>query len=690
LAFEEEVPIRRVTPLSVACLCSITGLAIAEPAAVPSGGNGVELVNGQEGPIGGNALRRYQMVMDARALAGIPVGSVLTGLRFRQDNSSAAPWPPAGITFSDYQLRISAAATSAATMSTTYAANVSGPTTLVMDGPLSIAAGSFPGGPASGATPEAFATVIPFDTPYTYTGGSLCLDFNHSGTGLAVSAFMDAPLSNTTATDFVAGLYSNVSRTAATGVITTYPILRFEYKPPNNEVGPNVLATEEADSGQEGALGGNGARRFQINVDEAALGIPAGSLITGIAFRADNTRAIAWPEANLTIADYEVRVGRGVASTAMSTTFADNDGPDKTLVYDGHLVIPAGTFPANRANFARLLRFQRAFVYQGGDLCVTIRHRGFSGDGIDAAIPLPGSSARSVFSQSFGAATGALLGGVGSPRYFVHRFGYTPSVTTPNALARVEGISGLPIVGENSTIQIIIPASELRAVDVGSALTGMSLRNSTSGGGATFPTANVTLPRFDVRLAPTAVEPLAMSNTFASNVGPGEIVVRDGPIAVPANAFPTSGVPSVPSEFAWFIPFDRAFIYSGGNLCLTIRTSGAMPGNTFLDTDDRDPSARGAMRYTTQNPDALVATNDWGAFVVRFAFTARAFCPWDLNNDGAVDDDDFQIFVVSYDILDCNDGAMPLGCPSDFNDDRVVNDLDFQAFVLAYNELLCP
>jgi hypothetical protein len=85
-----------------------------------------------------------------------------------------------------------------------------------------------------------------------------------------------------------------------------------------------------------------------------------------------------------------------------------------------------------------------------------------------------------------------------------------------------------------------------------------------------------------------------------------------------------------------------------------------------------------------------VANNDSGAFVVRFAFTARAFCPWDLNNDGVVNDDDFQIFVLAYDILDCNDGTMPVGCPSDFDFDRIVNDLDFQAFVLAYNELLCP
>ena len=1074
---------RRFASLSVACVCSITGLAMAEPAAVPSSGNGVELATSQEGPLGGNTLRRFQMVMDARALAGIPVGSVLTGVRFRQNNASTAPWPPAGFTFSDYELRISAAATTAATMSTSYAANVSGPATLVLDGSLAIAAGSFPGGAASGTTPEAFATAIPFDAPYTYTGGGLCLDFNHSGTGLGATEFMDAAFA--TGSDFVAGLYSSASRTAATGAITSYPILQFEYTPPSNKVGPNILTTAEADSGQEGALGGKGARRFQINLDEAALGIPAGSLITGIAFRADNTRAVAWPEANLTIADYEVRVGRGVASAAMSTTYADNitlpvlvrdgalelnkgvfaadnsgltpeawgvvipftsqvpyvsgplcieisqtgtglpsdvfmdaissatsvangvralyassqsattgsltgppvvrvfytppmvgtdlavgvtkvyitdtlasneasasinspfrsaprslmvvaaadqfntigigsqfvgqatrlkggasvwpgaaanfanytiqlsrsvnppsslsttfaanigadvvttrtgpltvpinafesapanapftftvgyaqpytynggplnmflrhsgsgladqfmdattssaasaallalndvatsgtpstlpiyrfdvnanaqiprdnniivpgsvagllftndytiqtivsaaelrdipvgslidelwlkhannpaepgedvfspdvevsvstatnrpidmsttfaanDGPDKVLVYDGHLVIPAGTFPASGSSFARLLRFQRAFVYQGGDLCVTIRHRGFSGDGIDAAIPPPGSAARSVYSESFGAATGAVLGANESPRYFVHRFGYTPSTTTPSAAARVEGVDGLPIVGENSTFQIIVPASELRAVDVGSALTGLSLRNSSSGGGASFPTANVTLPRFDIRLAPTTVEPLAMSNTFASNVGPGEIVVRDGPIAVPANAFPASGVPSIPSEFAWFIPFDRAFIYNGGNLCLTIRTSGAMPGNTFLDTDDRDPSARGAMRYTTQNPDALVATNDWGAFVVRFAFTARAFCPWDLNNDGVVNDDDFQIFVLAYDVLDCVDAAMPVGCPSDFNYDRVVDDLDFQAFVIAYNELLCP
>jgi hypothetical protein len=32
---------------------------------------------------------------------------------------------------------------------------------------------------------------------------------------------------------------------------------------------------------------------------------------------------------------------------------------------------------------------------------------------------------------------------------------------------------------------------------------------------------------------------------------------------------------------------------------------------------------------------------------------------------------------------------MPAGCPSDLNADAIVDDLDFQVFVLAYNVLVC-
>lgn len=65
-------------------------------------------------------------------------------------------------------------------------------------------------------------------------------------------------------------------------------------------------------------------------------------------------------------------------------------------------------------------------------------------------------------------------------------------------------------------------------------------------------------------------------------------------------------------------------------------------------------------------------------------------CPADFNSDGLVDDADFSIFIVQYNVLDCDDPAMPGGCSADLNSDRVVEDGDFSIFIVAYNELLCP
>lgn len=65
-------------------------------------------------------------------------------------------------------------------------------------------------------------------------------------------------------------------------------------------------------------------------------------------------------------------------------------------------------------------------------------------------------------------------------------------------------------------------------------------------------------------------------------------------------------------------------------------------------------------------------------------------CPQDLNEDTFVDDLDFQIFVLAYNILDCADPGMPVDCPADMNLDGVVDDRDFQIFVIGYNAVLCP
>lgn len=73
-----------------------------------------------------------------------------------------------------------------------------------------------------------------------------------------------------------------------------------------------------------------------------------------------------------------------------------------------------------------------------------------------------------------------------------------------------------------------------------------------------------------------------------------------------------------------------------------------------------------------------------------YEFGASLPCPADFNNDGMVDDSDFVLFSLAYNILDCADPSMPSGCPCDINDDGIVDDSDFSQFALAYDALLCP
>lgn len=73
-----------------------------------------------------------------------------------------------------------------------------------------------------------------------------------------------------------------------------------------------------------------------------------------------------------------------------------------------------------------------------------------------------------------------------------------------------------------------------------------------------------------------------------------------------------------------------------------------------------------------------------------YAFTTRATCIADLNNDTIVDDTDFVIFADAYQILLCSDPLMPAGCASDLVRDGAVDDTDFVVFAQAYQSLVCP
>ncbi|MBL8875871.1 MAG: hypothetical protein JNM86_08765 [Phycisphaerae bacterium] len=94
---------------------------------------------------------------------------------------------------------------------------------------------------------------------------------------------------------------------------------------------------------------------------------------------------------------------------------------------------------------------------------------------------------------------------------------------------------------------------------------------------------------------------------------------------------------------------------------------------------------------TNTSVDLLTAdSTTFGVGTSKMLTVQRRVCNGDFNSDGLVDDADFQVFVIGYNILDCADSTMPAGCPADISRDGFVDDTDFQSFAVSYNALVCP
>lgn len=261
------------------------------------------------------------------------------------------------------------------------------------------------------------------------------------------------------------------------------------------------------------------------------------------------------------------------------------------------------------------------------------------------------------------------------------------TVMTPNLLEGAVGDSDWYMGWQSAfSVQVFVASSQLATLPTGAGITGISFRCSPRS--ASFPTGNVNMPRFDVTLSPAVFPPLAISNTFASNIGPGAMQVRSGGMFIPANAFPAAANPADPSLNTWYVPFSGIYVYTGGDLCVTIRATGVISNFGLFDGHAFSPTAVGSALYNYGDANATLGS-PYGPLGIRFGFAAPTNCPGDLNFDFQVDDADFIIFIAAYNILDCADPAMPAGCSSDLNHDGVVDDQDFVEFVVRYNRLLC-
>lgn len=260
----------------------------------------------------------------------------------------------------------------------------------------------------------------------------------------------------------------------------------------------------------------------------------------------------------------------------------------------------------------------------------------------------------------------------------------------PASFASVEGSisNSIPIGSAVGAMQTMYSVSEMSVVPLQSRIVGLQLRQDNVLGFTPWPRNAFTIADYRVYMGSSLVTPANFSPTFANNIV-DKLLVRSGPLDLAKSVYP-GGSPTggtTPKGWGPVIMLNVPYTYKGGPLVIEWRNSGAgSNGGTTCDATTNSAAAAGGGNSTSSE---ATGANGSSAAIVRLTFLPPG-CAGDFNNDSLVDDSDFQIFVVAYDLLDCADPAMPAGCPADLNADALVDDLDFQVFVVAYNELVCP
>jgi hypothetical protein len=144
-------------------------------------------------------------------------------------------------------------------------------------------------------------------------------------------------------------------------------------------------------------------------------------------------------------------------------------------------------------------------------------------------------------------------------------------VVAPASLAASEGNSEYAFSDAGAfTFQQIYGTSAFAGLSIGDQITGIQLR--LNGGYPSLPTSAVSIAQFNVFLGPSNFRPGSLSSSVTSNQGPGTVLARSGALAIPANSFPGG---STPNAFGLLISFSTPYIYTGGDLLLTLSYTSA-------------------------------------------------------------------------------------------------------------------
>lgn len=618
-----------------------------------------------------NLPNTIDAVFRGSELSAFAPGTALTSLAFRSAGTTF--WPATDATFDNYTVSLARGLNAPGLLSSIVADNSAG-LIAVHNGPLTIPPSAFAPRPVASA-PAPFSFELPFANPYTHNGGHLQLQISHTANSLAGLELDAAPASD----DFQSRFAPSAGASQTTNATTT-PITRLGVDPRVSL--PLVSATTSTGTTTfMHALGTEPATfQFVIAADQLRF-IPPGSIITSLALRlAPNHHA--WPATDTTSSSFQIQLSASPNPPAMmSENFPSNIVSDAIIVRDGPLTLTPAFFPATisgPALFGSPIHFTRGYVYNGGDLCVVVRHEPFTSSAPALDTSTQPAAARTIFVQDTSSADGSFT----PDASLSLQLGYTPSICTISSLATKSGGSGAWLFDSPRVHQLLIASSELDNIPRGSTLNGISFRVSSvenaNNNFASWPATDGTTPQFDIDISTTTVQPPNMFNTFAANEGPDKLRVRSGSLNIPAQSFKVVGA-SV-AEHSFFVHFTTPFIYNGGNLCVTMRL-GQFTGITVNMDGVFRPAGHNARRSIGSS--AATFGNTALSFAARLAYTPPPNnCPADLNADGFVDDADFSLFITAYDVFETP--------AADFNFDAATDDADFSIFIVAYDNFLCP
>ncbi|MGH7244791.1 MAG: hypothetical protein ACREJD_15365 [Phycisphaerales bacterium] len=319
-----------------------------------------------------------------------------------------------------------------------------------------------------------------------------------------------------------------------------------------------------------------------------------GARVVSVAFR--NSTTSAGPIAQADFTDWSLSLARSLAAPgSLSSTISNNIGADSTLVRSGALSLIPGTAlqkSGATAPFSWETRFDDDFEFSGGNLHLLLSQSGSGVAGVNFDAAASGDSGTNVLFQARKAdAPGATA--------------TTESVNTPVTRLGVDAAIALPLLtatasnGQSAFAgalgpsefagQFVIGAEQLRHLPRGSLITWLTFRLAP--GEAAWPLTERTTSDFEIEVATSVNQPLAMGTSFGSNPGADAIVVREGALTIPAGALPAGG--GEIARFGMPIHFQRGFVYVGGDLCITVR-HGAFIGGAGPVLDTANPA--GAMR----------------------------------------------------------------------------------------------